>query len=348
MTNLMVVGEAWGEQEAKEGKPFVGPSGELLNKFLYLAGTKRGDVDVTNVVNRRPPKGNEFNSFSDKEIADGVEDLRRRIGATSPNCIIALGNHALEALTGYTGILKRAGGIYDCKLVPGVKVIGAVHPAFILRKGQWNPWYWLNLHFFKRAVAESMHDHAPDRDYNYIIQPDLFTAIDTLEKYANQSQLAFDIEARGFGENTTGRNQHITCLGFAPSKSEALVIPLTRGIYPYWTLDEEVEVWHQVNRILLNSDIKKIIHNAGFEVPVLGRLYGTPIVNIDDTMIMHHERYPEFPNSLATCVQIYTDREYHKLDEEYHSVPDDVLWRYNGDDCMATYEVWEALKEEKK
>lgn len=52
---VMVIGEAPGYQEAKQGRPFVGPSGEKLNEYLTLAGWSRADVYVTNLVACRPP-----------------------------------------------------------------------------------------------------------------------------------------------------------------------------------------------------------------------------------------------------------------------------------------------------
>ena len=77
---------------------------------------------------------------------------------------------------------------------------------------------------------------------------------------------------------------------------------------------------------------------------VLGRWYGVTIAGGYDTMMGHHVRWPELPNSLGFCTQYYTERMHHKLDDvNFDKVPDEVLWMYNGDDCMATYECWEVM-----
>lgn len=123
----MLVGEAWGEHEEREGRPFVGPSGAELNRLLHEAGILRSECFVTNLVNRRPPDNNlgAWIAFKKKDItkahvplrdkmvlpvvAEGYTALLREIAAVQPNLIIAFGNAAMWALTGKWGILKWRG-----------------------------------------------------------------------------------------------------------------------------------------------------------------------------------------------------------------------------------------------
>src|SRR4051812_43991317 len=97
----MIVGEAPGATEDQSGVPFSGPSGQLLFEMLAEAGVKRSEVYVTNVVKYKPPF-NDLRRLTDTghSIDEGLPQLWDEIYAIKPNCILALGNLALHALTG--------------------------------------------------------------------------------------------------------------------------------------------------------------------------------------------------------------------------------------------------------
>src|SRR6266705_610954 len=102
---LMLVGEAPGAHEEIEEIPFCGPAGAIVDECLRGAGVDRSDVYVTNVVKIRPPN-NEIRRLSElgTKIEDFIPQLWQEVEAINPNCILALGNTALKALTGETGI----------------------------------------------------------------------------------------------------------------------------------------------------------------------------------------------------------------------------------------------------
>lgn len=136
----MVIGEAPGGQEAIAGRPFVGPSGAVLDQLLENAGLARERVWVTNVVKFRPP-GNR--TPTDDEIAVFKIWLRREwVTIGRPTLIIPTGSVALYALTGHrVSILKYAGthlrrtsrGGYQMDVWP------MVHPSFGLRNPNARP-----------------------------------------------------------------------------------------------------------------------------------------------------------------------------------------------------------------
>ena len=140
---LMVVGEAPGAVEDESGIPFSGPSGQLLNEMLETAGINRGEVYVTNVVKYKPPF-NRLDQLSNigVSIEDQIPQLWEEIHAIKPNCIIALGNLSLWALTGkgkrvkktekYSGITTYRGSILS-SLQGNYKVLPTIHPAALLR-----------------------------------------------------------------------------------------------------------------------------------------------------------------------------------------------------------------------
>ena len=150
----MVVGEAPGVEEELKLQPFVGASGQELDRMLRDAGIMRSEAFVTNVSKVRPPS-NDINNFIAKskaqvtarhvrlrdkwvtpEIWEGVKLLEAEIKTVKPNMILALGNTAMWALTGKWGIKKWRGSMLVSDLDLSTKVIPSYHPAAVLR--QWD------------------------------------------------------------------------------------------------------------------------------------------------------------------------------------------------------------------
>ena len=120
---IMLVGEAPGLRENETGVPFVGDTGQLLNRLLAKAGLNRSDVFVTNTVRCRPPQNR---TPSAKEINACKNHLLREIEEVQPALIIALGNPALKALTGLSGITKYRGQTFE--LHKSLRNGSATHP----------------------------------------------------------------------------------------------------------------------------------------------------------------------------------------------------------------------------
>src|SRR5437879_722491 len=96
---VMIVGEAPGKQEEAEGRPFVGPSGQLLDEALQAAGIKREECYVTNVVKVRPQSASGANKKpTKKQIKEHLPTLQQEIQSVSPTTILLLGSTAVEAV----------------------------------------------------------------------------------------------------------------------------------------------------------------------------------------------------------------------------------------------------------
>jgi uracil-DNA glycosylase family 4 len=131
-SDLMFVGEAPGAEEDKQGLPFVGRAGGLLNQLLEGIGMKRGDVFIANVLKCRPP-GNR--DPQPEEIATCQPYLAKQVDLIEPRVICTLGNFATKLLTGNpTGITKVRGSA-QAHLIGGrpVHVFPLLHPAAALR-----------------------------------------------------------------------------------------------------------------------------------------------------------------------------------------------------------------------
>ena len=101
---LMLIGEAPGEQESLQGRPFVGKAGKNLDHFLELAGLRREEIYISNVVKYRPTKIGKTGRISNRpptsdEVALFAPWLLREIEWVSPRIVATLGNVPLKALT---------------------------------------------------------------------------------------------------------------------------------------------------------------------------------------------------------------------------------------------------------
>ena len=141
---LMLVGEAPGEEEDQEGEPFVGRSGKLLNKILAAIGKNRLEgVYITNVLKCRPPNNRDPLS---SEVDKCEPYLLKQVGMIKPKLILALGKVAARTLLKTDIPLKEMRGtMYDYYGTP-LKV--TYHPSTLLRnpdfkKLAWNDYKWV-------------------------------------------------------------------------------------------------------------------------------------------------------------------------------------------------------------
>ncbi len=118
--SVMFVGEAPGATEDKEGRPFIGRAGKLLDELLAEAGLVRADVWITNVVKARPPKNRDPKA---PEVAHWMPVLEREVSLIQPRLIVPLGRHALKHFAPPAKIGEVHGTLLDGRLFP------LYHPA---------------------------------------------------------------------------------------------------------------------------------------------------------------------------------------------------------------------------
>jgi DNA polymerase len=130
--NLMFVGEAPGAEEDRQGLPFVGRAGQLLNQLLEGIGLSRGDVFIANILKSRPP-GNR--DPQPEEIEACWPYLERQIDLIEPHVIATLGNFATKKITGSPVGITKVRGVPQVHELGGrtVFVFPLLHPAAALR-----------------------------------------------------------------------------------------------------------------------------------------------------------------------------------------------------------------------
>lgn len=152
---LMFIGEAPGAEEDRQGLPFVGPAGRLLDLMLGAIGIERSAVYITNILPWRPP-GNR--SPTDAEIAACLPFIERHIELVSPEIVVLIGGTAAKTLlAAREGIMRLRGRWFTYESVGMVRPIPArtiLHPAYLLRSPAQKRETWIDLLAIKHRLAE--------------------------------------------------------------------------------------------------------------------------------------------------------------------------------------------------
>jgi DNA polymerase len=146
---VMFVGEAPGEEEDRQGRPFVGKAGQLLTKIIENAmGFARADVYIANVNKCRPPGNREPEP---DEVAACLPFLRRQIEILRPEVLVTLGKVATWNLLGATQSMSRLRG----RVVSwnGIPVMPTWHPAYLLRNPAAKSETWADIRAVNRLLG---------------------------------------------------------------------------------------------------------------------------------------------------------------------------------------------------
>jgi uracil-DNA glycosylase len=152
---VMLVGEAPGSDEDRQGKPFVGVSGQLLDRMLHAVGLDRETVYISNIIPWRPP-GNRTPTA--QEVAQCLPFIRRHIELVQPRVIVLLGGVAVKALLETTAGITRIRGQWQTLALSGlpapVPVLPTYHPAFLLRSPLQKRFAWRDMLMLKGTLDD--------------------------------------------------------------------------------------------------------------------------------------------------------------------------------------------------
>jgi uracil-DNA glycosylase family 4 len=324
---ILIVGEAPGDDDNLHGKPFTGRSGELLNHFLSLVGINRDLCRLTNVSCYQPKAGQFHLLHGSKELMEGYAELTTYLQKHNPKVIIPLGSEALKFFTGQASITKWRGTVlkYGKSLL-----VPTINPAMAFRDGQAAAIIEFDLRKAKRVldVGYTNPTHNFDTSFQCSNWPSIIPAIKAAP------YISVDIES------VRGTN-HVLCVGIAVDKSTAFCLrnsyPLNSGIAPD-LLDALLNILPAAKSVTF--------HNGLFDTEVLGH-HGIHIPNYDyDTMYAQRVIACELPIGLDFCTSIYTDEPYYKDEgKDNSSNYKQTLWEYNCKDCITTWEVRQKQEE---
>lgn len=343
MTRIVIIGEAWGKDEAVAKRPFVGASGRELNRMLEEAsllppGTaynlnrdlwrgiyanrdatfEAAGIHLTNVFNEQP-KGNRIPELCQKDRVDGLPGIRNgqyvkrehyhhlerlRTELQSKKPNLIIGLGATASwFVIGSGAITKIRGAITGS--PYGKFLPTFHPAYLFR----DSWHLRPIVVFDLIKA------AREAAYPEVRRPERFIyipeSIDDITKIipeiALSDRLSIDIETVG---------DQITCIGFAWTPQYCLVIPIfdwRRETKSYWSSNEEPFVWSLIKQ-LCGLPMPKVFQNGLYDLHFLWRRYGITVANCaDDTMLLHHALQPEVQKGLGFLGSIYSNEPAWKL-----------------------------------
>jgi uracil-DNA glycosylase family 4 len=150
-SRLMLVGEAPGAEEDRQGLPFVGRSGQLLDRMLQAIGFARADVYIANIVPWRPP-GNRTPTPVETQIC--LPFVQRQIELADPDILVTVGQPSTGALLGIQGIMKNRGRWFSYQTGKReIRAMPMLHPAYLLRSPIGKRLAWRDLLAIKKALG---------------------------------------------------------------------------------------------------------------------------------------------------------------------------------------------------
>jgi len=278
------------------------------------------EVQRTNVFQQHPP-GNDLTYFCGprseaipgypilqkskyvrKEFQHELDRLGDEVLALDPNLIICLGNVALWAMAGRTGVSKLRGTTcVSSHTVSGYKLLCSFHPSAITRQWELRPICVANL---SKALKERNFPDVRRPPVTIWTEPTIGEIRIFIRRFIRGCRiLSVDIETSG--------NQ-ITCIGFAPRQDLALVIPFhderAKGGSFWATATDERRCWELIRTVLEDRSIPKLFQNGLYDIPFILRTTGIRVMGAaEDTMLLHHALQPESKKDLGFLGSIYTD-----------------------------------------
>lgn len=346
---VMFVGEKPGYQEVQFGRPLVGPSGHEFDRMIGEAGINRTDCFITNVAHEfiygegfyKAPQAKELGKpriqgrYPVDPIREGLEILPTLIEEINPNIVILLGEIALWAVTGETGIKKWRGSVME--LPDGRKVLPTYNPAYVLK--DWGV-RSICVQDFRRAKKESAYPGVRRPSKSYIIRPSFEDAMDSLAA-AKGKTVAVDIETRG---------GHTSCIGFGTKIHEGICIPLTCAERPegYFPFEEEALLREKFKETFTDPGTELVLQNGLYDAQYIAKDMGFMIDMKHDTSVMQHVCFPSLEKRLNFIASMYCEHyEYWKddgKDWESKEGGEENHWVYNLDDVSYTLECYHTLK----
>ena len=309
---ICIIGEAPGKVEEEEQRPFVGPAGNLPNSFLHFAKIKREDAYITNVVKCKPPKNDLVKNPIGKEaLRHCLKKFIIEMQGVHSHVKVPTGNTALRALGIRYPIGKARGSV---TMTSWGKVLPTWHPAYILR--QW------------KDKIHALHDWEKVKRHSEIVgytkQLEKFLIIPTIkivEEWCGDIvaradkgliDVALDIETFIVDDKL---KTPYKLIGMATDTENAISTPFIKqsGNYYWKNKDEELRAIRAIGLVLEHPKVRKILHNALFDLKILMN-HGFEVVGpVFDTMIAHSLIYFPAAHSLEFVVSIYADYETWKL-----------------------------------
>jgi len=336
---LAIVAEAPGEQEVRMRMPLVGGSGKYLWDHLRRFGITRRNCYLTNVIKRQLVDAAGKEKVPANELSHWQGLVQWELSCLkNVKYVLVLGNAALEALSGRSGVDQWRGSV----LTVGERMyVITNNPAHVMRTPSMEAWFSLDLAKLDMVMRGNWREHKIIPH----IDPSPTEAMQWCERMADERKpVAFDIEV------TAGET---ACIGMANSAHEGMCINFRSAASNRFTTAEERYIRRSIQRVLGDSATRLVAQNGNFDAYWLGYKDRLAVHRVwFDTLLAHHLLYPSAPHDLGFLTTQYTTHPYYKNERvDWREKSDGKIedfWVYNVKDCCITLACSEKLHVELK
>jgi len=297
--DVLLIGDKPGANEDKQGVPFAGQSGKLLDETIAALCDETTDADGnevlspsmfgrTNIIRCRPPRNKKPTKT---EVQSCLPQLLREIKAREPRVLMVLGKVPLEYLTGQTGITMLNGKVLDC-ILPGfehIKVVACVHPSYVLRMDHEIDKFIEAFEVLAEVVTGSYDAPLGLGEYHTLTKlADVRSLIRRIRK--EKKKTAFDTETGSLYWFDTV-HPALLCFSLTNESGVGYTIPFDHVESP-WRIGgkRERERWKiikLVGELLEDEHVEKLVQNGKFDAKHVAHATGYEIINYRDTMLTH-------------------------------------------------------------
>lgn len=340
-SRIMVVGEAPGYREDQIARPFSGPAGRYLDRILEEVGLPRESLYITNAVRCRPPDNA---TPTPGQIKACSPYMRSELEIVRPDFVLLLGNSALKAITGESGVMKKRGTARE--LAGGRTAFVTVHPAAVLRNPGLASDFKSDLLTFARLTrGEERH---PETKSTLIVTSKALAKFTEMLAEVD-TPISFDMESTSDDPNEEdggfhywSPNSRMTVAGFGWVPGQSYVVGLEHPeALARW--DIPIERVYEALNVALEG--KKIVgHNVKFDASWM-KTRGVGTYLHFDTKLAAHLLDENRPQGLKPLARSYLGAGNWEEGVKYNG-PLKPLAIYNGKDVDYTLRLYHIFRDE--
>ena len=368
---IAVVGDYPNDNDEREGRPFVGPNGNLMMQMFASARIQRRDAHWTNAVLCRPPENDmgklaekirKDNRKIDKENAERAKAHMPPVPyvPTPAECcaprlwnelsrfdkVLAVGGLATRVVfnSSISVMTVRGSPTELSRFGRTISVVPTLHPSFVLKAQRWKHVLKNDIH----RAAQFWRGEAGWKPPRILYHPDA----DTLRAFLADPSVpywTYDVETDGIESLTA----NLRCIGIGtPEKVVIVGYDSIQGGRPFYATNEQQRIHAVLSEFFSDAQRIKVGHNAGnYDRIVIEQHFGVTPVPLIDTILLHRLVESELPHNLGVLGSMYTTAPSWKTDREgrklaFGSETDHELHEYCAYDVAVTAAVFTQLYEQ--
>lgn len=326
---IMAIGEAPGTEEDRLGRPFIGDAGQVLSEGLATVGLRRSQIYITNAAKCHPLKNR---NPKKAELDECSPYLETEIRSVRPKFVLLMGNIALKAVLGTTGIEKYRGRpIKEGRIT----YFPVYHPALILRSPNKKKQWIADLKQFANLVNGVDHK----KDIPYKIVNNILGLQDLFHSLKASPAFAYDTETDGLQPMREGHRGIATIQ--VSTDTETFVLPLQHP--ESWLKNQRAKQCQIIKQIAKIAKGKKVIaHHGKFDYKWLLSEYGVSIPVTYDTQLAAYLCDENSDTDLDTLISVKIGAPMYSIDLKTKTpwdYPLSVLAEYGAKDTFYTYKL---------